>query len=152
MKRWIVGTPITEVVPSVGLLIFRVVFGGFMLVGHGWAKLMKFGALSESFPDPLGIGSTVSLAGAVTSEVVFAALVLVGVATRAAVLPLIFTMAVAAFAVHGSGPWFLPAEGAKEPALLYLAAYAVLICTGAGRYSVDYRLGAADTAEGPTST
>jgi len=54
MKRWVLETPFTGTVPSVGLLVFRLVFSGFMLVGHGWGKLMKFGDLSGAFPDPLG--------------------------------------------------------------------------------------------------
>jgi putative oxidoreductase len=130
----------TEAGPSVGLLIYRLIFGGFMLVGHGWGKLMTFGENASGFPDPLGIGSTASLAGAVTSEVLFAGLVVVGLATRVAVIPLIFTMAVAAFVIHGEGPLWLPGAGAKEPALLYLAAYVILLFTGAGRFSLDHAL------------
>ena len=41
-------------------------------------------------------------------------------------------MAVAAFVVHWSDPL-----GDKEMALLYLVGFAVLICTGAGHYSID---------------
>ena len=130
----------TEVGPSLGLLVYRLIFGGFMLVGHGWNKLMTFGEKASVFPDPLGIGSAASLAGAVASEVLFAGLVVVGLATRVAVWPLMFTMAVAAFVIHGEGPLWLPAAGAKEPALLYLAAYAILLFTGAGRFSLDHAL------------
>ncbi|MHC4910736.1 MAG: DoxX family protein [Planctomycetota bacterium] len=94
-----------------------------------------------TFLAPDGVESRCGLLGAVTSEVVFADLVILGLATRVAVIPLVFTMGVAAFVVHGDGPWFLPAEGAREPALLDLGAYAVLLFTGAGRYSLDCMLG-----------
>lgn len=141
MKKLLFDTPVTATLPSVGLLWFRLVFGGFMLVGHGWGKLVQFGDLSSTFPDPLGIGSPASWAGAVTSEVLMAALVVIGLGTRLAALPLMFTMAVAGFVIHAGGPFFLPGAGAKEPALLYLAAYAVLLFTGPGRYSVDYLIG-----------
>lgn len=86
----------------------------------------------------MGLGSTFALAGAVVSEVVFAALITVGLATRWAALPLIFTMVVAAFIVHGADPFFINKEGgSKEPALMYLFAYLTLLFTGAGRFSLD---------------
>jgi putative oxidoreductase len=137
MKKLLFGTPVTQPIASMGLLLFRLAFGGFMLIGHGWPKLAAFSSKADSFPDPLGIGPELSMAGAVFCEAACSALVLLGLATRAAVLPLMFTMAVAAFAIHGGGPLFLPAEGAKEPALLYLFAFALLLFTGPGRYSVD---------------
>ena len=86
MKKWVFGTPVSALLPSVGLLIFRVVFGGFMLFGHGWGKLMSFGEKAGSFPDPLGIGNELSLVSAILCEVVFALLVMLGLAVRIAVM------------------------------------------------------------------
>jgi putative oxidoreductase len=132
MKRWLIGMPVTDFIPSVGLLLFRIAFGGFMLVGHGWGKLMSYGEASANFPDPLGIGSGPSLIGAIVSEVVCSALVILGVATRLFVLPLIFTMVVAAFIVHGGDDF-----ASKELALVYLGAFALLYFTGPGSLSID---------------
>ena len=140
MKKILCHCSVESLLPSIGLLMQRCIFGGFMLVGHGWGKLMTFGEKASSFPDPLGIGSTASLAGAVATEVLFAFLVLIGLATRLAVIPLLFTMGIAAWLIHGGGPLFLPAQGAKEPALLYLAGYALLLFTGPGPFSVDWVL------------
>jgi putative oxidoreductase len=142
LKRFLFGTPVRGTWPSLGLLVHRIVFGGFMLVGHGSGKLLSFGEKAASFPDPLGIGGPPAMAGAIFAEGLCALLVVLGVATRAAVLPLIFTMAVAALLVHADGPLFLPGAGAREPALLYVAGYLTLLFTGAGDYSVDRRLGA----------
>ena len=50
------------------LLAARVVFG-LLLMSHGIAKLQNFEALSATFPDPLGVGSRVSLVLAVFGEV-----------------------------------------------------------------------------------
>lgn len=110
-----------------------------MLIGHGWGKLMTFGDRVEGFPDPLGIGSFASLLGAVLAETVFAALVTAGFLTRAALVPLIFTMGVAAFIIHGGDPLFGPGP-AKEMALLYLSAYAVILIGGPGKFSADHYL------------
>ena len=132
MKRWLIGTPVTDFIPSLGLLLFRIVFGGFMLVGHGWGKLMSFGETAAQFPDPLGIGNELSMGAAVFAEVVCSALVMLGLATRFFVLPLVFTMIVAAFVVHGGDPF-----ATKELALVYLSAFALLYFTGPGSLSID---------------
>lgn len=108
-----------------------------MLIGHGWGKLASFGDRMGGFPDPLGIGSAASLGGAVFAEVVCAALVTIGLFTRAALIPLIFTMAVAAFMIHADHPFFNTDGPSKELALVYLVSYVVLFLTGPGKYSVD---------------
>jgi len=137
MKRWIIGTPVSALIPSVGLLLFRIIFGGFMLFGHGWSKLISFGEAAAKFPDPLGIGNELSMVSAVFCEVVCAALVMLGLVTRVAVLPLVFTMGIAAFIIHGGDPLFMGGGAAKEPALIYLTAFALLFFTGPGCFSVD---------------
>ena len=50
-------------------------------------------------------------------------------------------MATAALIVHADGPFFMPAPGSKEPALIYLAGFALLFFTGGGRFSLDAILG-----------
>ncbi len=107
-----------------------------MLVGHGWPKLMSFSDRADSFADPLGIGSFASLFFAVLAETLLALFVTLGIFTRASLIPLIFTMVVAAFLVHGGDPVF-GKPPSKEMALLFLAGYASLMISGAGRYSLD---------------
>ena len=86
------------------LLAARVVFG-LLLMSHGIAKLQNFEALSATFPDPLGVGSRVSLVLAVFGEVVCAAGCVAGLFYRLALIPMVFTMCVAFFAVHGGDPF-----------------------------------------------
>ena len=126
---------------SLGLLFLRVLSGGMMLLGHGWAKLAGFAEIAAKFPDPLGLGSsTFSLGLAVFAEALCAAAVIVGFATRLAAIPLVVTMLVAAFVVHGDDPWVK-----KELALLYVVPFLTLVFTGAGKFSFDagtrWRLG-----------
>ena len=139
MKKILFSCPPTSLRSSLSLLFLRLVFGGGMLIGHGWGKLMTFSDKVEGFPDPLGIGSFMSLLGAVLAETLFAALVTAGFLTRASLIPLIFTMGVAAFIIHGGDPVFGPGP-AKEMALLYLSAYVVLLVGGPGKFSVDHVL------------
>lgn len=117
---------------SLGVLLLRVSVGAMMLLGHGWGKLTSIAERSSSFPDPLGIGSSLSMALATGAEVFCALAVILGFATRWAVLPLIVTMLVAALIIHGDDPW-----AKKELALLYFFPFATLFFTGAGRYSLD---------------
>ena len=111
-------------------LVLRVSFGLMMVVGHGWNKLVKFEDLQHTFPDPLGIGSRLSLGGTVLAEVLFPLLVVVGFRTRLACLPVIFTMVIAAFVHHGGDPF-----AKREMALLYLAGYTAIALIGPGKYS-----------------
>ena len=53
---------------SLFLLALRILFG-VLLLSHGIQKWTNFSAMSESFPDPLGVGSTLSLGLAVFAEV-----------------------------------------------------------------------------------
>lgn len=144
------STPSQPLAGSVGLLILRVGIGAFMLM-HGWGKLeMLLAGNFDQFGDPIGLGKPLSLVLSVLAEVVAAVLVMIGLATRCATIPLIVTMAVAAFVVHGSDPWTM-GEGArlfmsgeseswasKEPALLFLIPYLALALIGPGSFSLDY--------------
>ena len=154
---------------AVGLLILRLGIGGYMLT-HGWGKLQmllagEFGALG----DPIGIGSTASLVLMVLAEFICALLVMIGLGTRLAAVPVVIGMSVAAFVAHGGDPWtmgqaarlFMAGEtdfpASKEPALLYLIVFLALICIGPGRFSLDalvssrLRRQTENTASNPTS-
>jgi len=117
---------------SLGLLLLRVAFGCFMLV-HGIQKVMGFGEMAEAFPDPLGMGSKLSLTMAIGAEVGCSILLILGLGTRLAVVPLAFTMIIALFVIHSGDPWKV-----KELAAIYLATYAVIFVAGPGTFSLDH--------------
>ncbi len=117
-----------------GLVIFRLVLGGFML-SHGWQKLSNFEMFSTAFPDPIGLGASVSLSMIIFAEFFCSILLILGLFTRLATIPLIIGMAVAAFVIHGNDPF-----ATKELSLLYLISYVGILFTGAGKYSIDYLL------------
>ena len=117
---------------DLGLLVLRVCAGGLMALQHGWPKLSAFSERMDSFPDPLGIGSLASLILVVFSEFLCAVLITLGLFTRAASIPLIITMGVAAFVVHGPDPM-----GKKELSLIYLCMYLCILFTGAGKYAIN---------------
>lgn len=117
------------------LFILRLTSGAMMLIAHGWPKLMAYQTLATKFPDPLGVGSAMSLGLAIFAEVVCAALLAVGLFTRLASIPLIITMAVAAFHIHAADPW-----AKKELAVMYLACYIVAFFSGSGKCSLQKML------------
>lgn len=121
---------------DIGLLILRLGSGLFMLFAHGWGKLVNFSSIAPKFPDPIGLGSSVSLGLAVFSEFFCALFLAMGLFTRFVSVPLLITMLVAAFIIHGGDPW-----KKQEFALLYAIPYLTLIFTGGGKFSVDQFIG-----------
>lgn len=112
-------------------LVLRLAGGGFMLT-HGIPKLQKVLAGDMGFADPFGIGSGPSLILTVFAEFVCAILLMLGIGTRFVAIPLLITMLVAAFMIHGADPF-----GKKELALLYGAIYLALAFMGGGKFSLD---------------
>lgn len=120
---------------DIALLIARVGIAALMLT-HGIPKLMMLlSGGGAQFPALLGLSGEIALGLTVFAEVVCSILLLLGIATRLSTIPLIITMGVAIFLVHGADPF-----AKQEPAFQYLLVYAVLLFTGAGKYSIDYLL------------
>ncbi|MGH9458254.1 MAG: DoxX family protein [Thermoanaerobaculia bacterium] len=134
---------------SIGLLILRLGVAGYLLT-HGWGKFqMLAGGKFDQFGDPIGIGATASLILIFFAEFVCSILVIIGLGTRFAAIPVVIAMGVAAFVAHGGDPWtagggaslFFAGESqswaSKEPALVFLLVFLSLAFTGAGRFSLD---------------
>lgn len=143
MKKFLFDCGTRDATASLGLLFLRVCIGLMMFLGHGLGKIQNFAKLKDGWavPDffPLKYMSPpFSLMATIGAEVVCSCLIILGLATRPAAFIFAFTMTVAAFHVHGSGPWFLGGgEGPKEPALLYLIPAVAILLAGAGSYSLD---------------
>lgn len=117
---------------DIGLLIARTGIALLML-SHGVPKLLHLlSGDPVQFPPVMGMSAAFSLCLAVFAEVICSVFILLGFATRLAVIPLIITMLVAAFFIHVADPF-----GKQEPSLQYLLVYIVLLFTGSGKYSID---------------
>lgn len=117
----------------VGLAVLRIVPSLLMLT-HGYPKFQKLISGNFEFGNPIGIGAAPSLFLAVIGEVICPILIIIGLKTRFATIPVIITMLVAAVIVHGADP-----IGVKEKALLYLAFFVCILMLGPGKYSLDKR-------------
>lgn len=123
-------------------LILRVGLGFFMAFGHGLGKLQMLISGDIQFAALFGLSPTINLTMAVLAEFFAALLVLVGLKTRLAAIPVIITMAVAVFIVHFSDPLFAASGGgSKEFAAIYLIGYLGILLLGSGKYSLDALIG-----------
>ncbi|MFK7850584.1 MAG: DoxX family protein [Akkermansiaceae bacterium] len=143
MKKLLFDCGTRDATASLGLLFLRVGIGLMMFLGHGLGKIQSYADKKDSFPIPdffplSFMSSPISLMATIGAEVGCALLIVVGLATRPAAFVLAFTMTVAAFNIHGGGPWFMAdGEGSKEPALLFLIPAIAILLAGAGSYSAD---------------
>jgi len=132
MKRTF-NTTLNHNAVNLGLLVLRIGIASFMLT-HGWPKLMKLMAGGEiQFLDPFGLGATPSFILAIFAEVLCSILILLGLATRWATIPLIITMLVAIFVAHATDGF----QKQELPAH-YVLVYLFLLLAGPGKYSLDY--------------
>ena len=116
---------------NITLLVLRVGIGLLML-GHGIPKLQMLISGDIQFPGVMGMSPTISLALAVFSEVVCSILLLIGLLTRYAAIPLILTMLTAVLVIHGDDPF-----AKQELGILYLIVYSALFMLGSGKFSFD---------------
>src|SRR6476659_606526 len=121
---------------NLSLLLLRVAFGCMILFNHGIPKLTKFGKIQASFFDPFGIGSKWALILVVFAEVFCAILLILGLFTRFAVIPLIITMCVIIFMANKGEPL-----AKLELPILLLSVFVAILFVGPGRLSVDGVIG-----------
>lgn len=128
------NTKTSPVAMNWGLLFFRLCLGGLMIVNHGWMKIINYETLKTEFMSFLGMGSQMSLILAITAEILCSILLIFGLYTRLALIPLIITMLVA-MGVHG-----IEIFGEAEMSFLYFIGFVFLLISGPGENSIDARM------------
>jgi putative oxidoreductase len=131
----LISTNYTTGAFNIGTLILRVGLATLM-IPHGYDKLVHFAAYSKQFVNFLGTGQSVSLGLDIFAELLCAGLVLMGLFTRLAAIPLIIAMAVAVWKGH-NGDIF----GAGEHAMLFFVGFLTVLILGPGKISVAGALG-----------
>ena len=134
MKKFF-STKYSDTSFALATLVLRLTFGVLMLP-YGYNKLVYFSSKSSTFSDPFHIGHTPSLALVVFAEFFCAVLVILGLLTRLACIPLIITMAVAVFyANHGK------IFDGGQTAALFLGGFIAILLVGPGKISADRLIG-----------
>ncbi|WP_010516649.1 DoxX family protein [Croceivirga radicis] len=116
---------------DLGLALLRVV-PSLMMMSHGLPKLQKMLSGDFAFANPIGIGEAPSLFLAVVGEFIAPIFIILGFKTRFATIPVIITMLVAVFIVHGADPF-----GKKELPFLYAIVFIVIALVGPGKFGID---------------
>jgi len=118
---------------DVALLVLRVAIG-MLMQNHGIPKIRKLIS-----PEPIhffstfGLSEKNSLIAAAFVEVFFSSLLIFGLVTRIAVIPLLLTMMIAAFHTLKSHSF-----DKKELPIMYLLIYITILLSGSGKFSLDY--------------
>ena len=133
MKRVFDPAPKLEALNGLSLGL-RLGVGSFMLT-HGWPKFENLLNGHIEFADPFGLGNPATLLLTVVAEVLCSILIILGLGTRVAVIPLMFTMVTAAFIMHADDPF-----GRKELALVYLLLYGAVFILGIQRPTLSIAL------------
>ncbi len=114
------------------ILIVRI-FVGISMLTHGIPKLQTLVLNNQiQFMSFIGMGSIFTMVLVVFAEFLCSLFVILGLFTRIACIPLMFTMLVAFFVVHGSD-----AYADKELSILYFFIYLIILVLGSGKFSVD---------------
>jgi putative oxidoreductase len=130
MKK-LVSTSYSDSAFNTAMLLLRIVIG-VLLFKHGYDKMVHFQEYSAKFINFMGIGQKASLSLSIFAEAFCSLLVVIGLFTRLAAIPIIINLSVALFKAHNGDFW-----GAGQPATLFLIGFVVLLFVGPGRASVD---------------
>lgn len=120
---------------NIGMLVIRL-FLGLILISHGYPKLVHFSTMRHKFMDFMNMGSTVSLALILFAELFCGFLILIGMFTRLAAIPVVIGMGVVFFVASNADLF-----GQGERGGMYMAAAFLLLLCGPGKASVDGMMG-----------
>ncbi|WP_294819787.1 DoxX family protein [uncultured Flavobacterium sp.] len=127
MKRFLGPEPLDK---NFAALLLRILVGGLMII-HGWPKLANYDQYVTEF-NPIGLGNDLSLSLAIFGEFICGIFILLGFMTRLAAIPVLITMIVAFFVVHGADEFQV-----KELSFVYMGLALVVFFLGSGKYSAD---------------
>jgi putative oxidoreductase len=120
--------------PDAALLFLRLTASVLVLLVHGLPKAIHYASQLDAIEDPLHVGKTLTLGFAILAEVVCPVLMIAGIATRLAALPILLVSAIALGLVHRE--WTLD-QG--QFAWMLLIMFGTLAIGGAGRYRIVLR-------------
>lgn len=105
---------------------------GIAMIPHGYDKLVHFTDYQGNFMHFLGLSNSVSLALAIGAEFFGSILLMLGLLTRPALIPLTITALVIVFMAHEGD-----IVGDGMAGFLFLTGYLTSLLLGAGSYSLE---------------
>lgn len=116
---------------NIATLVLRLGFGILMIPQHGLPKLLEFSTRKLDFMSFMGLGSTVSLSLAIFAELFCSILLILGLCTRLAIIPLLITTLV----IMNLHQWEFFGKYELVPAFMF--GYIAILLLGPGKYSLD---------------
>jgi putative oxidoreductase len=120
---------------NTAMLLLRIVMGG-LLLKHGYDKMVDFPGAVDKMISLFGMSKTVCTVLVIFAEFFCSLLVMIGLFTRLASIPVIITMIVALWKVHN---FHFISDG--QMATLFLGGFLVLLFVGPGKVAVDSMIG-----------
>jgi putative oxidoreductase len=112
-----------------GLLYLRVASNLLVLAVHGLPKVLHYTSQAAAIEDPFHFGKTLSISFAIFAEVVCPPLMILGIATRLAAIPILVVTMTALLFVHRD--WSV-SQG--QFAWMLLIIFGTIAIAGPGRY------------------
>jgi putative oxidoreductase len=119
---------------DLGLLYLRVTASLLVLAVHGLPKVLHYASEAAAIEDPFHLGKTLSISFAIFAEVICPPLMILGIGTRFAALPILVVTFIALVFVHPE--WTL---GEGQFAWMLLILFGTIAIAGPGRYRVGGR-------------
>ena len=119
---------------NTALLVLRLGFG-ILLAHHGYDKLTHYSQYESQFINFLGLGTSVSLSLSIFAELFCSILIILGLFTRLACIPIFILFGVIIFKVSGGNIF-----GKAEMGTLYLIGFLAIFIAGPGKVSIDSRI------------
>lgn len=114
------------------ILLFRVAASLEMIFVHGFKKLGIGTTDAEKIPNPLHLPEALNDAFAISANIFFPSLVLIGCCTRLATLPTLAVTLTGYFVLHWDD-----AAIVKDTPFIYSIIFLLILLLGPGKYSVD---------------
>ena len=127
-----VDPSVTYLLFNTTMLFFRIAASLEMIFVHGFKKLGVGVADAEKIPNPLHLPAAFNDAFAVSANIFFPFLVLIGLCTRLATLPTLAVTLTGYFILHWNDAALI-----RDTPFIYSIIFLFILVMGPGKYSVD---------------
>lgn len=132
LLKYLLFTDAGNDINNIALLIYRVLLALELFRVHGLKKFRIENGQKEHVPNPLHLPEKLNAFVATLSDTVVPFLVMLGLGTRLAIVPVIGVTAIGYFIVHRKDSLEV-----RDVPYMYTLSFLFLLVIGAGTYSVD---------------
>lgn len=120
---------------NAAILVFRVAISLELIIVHGLKKIGAGGNELEIVPNPFGLDPSLNQFLAASSDLVFPLLIILGVGTRLATIPILVVTLTGYFIMHAG-----ESLAEKDISFIYSMSFFLIAIIGAGKFSFDYAI------------